>query len=81
MKFQLLINGEIVKNKVFFIALKPSAVVFILLINVKMPTIVGTLTFMSWINFMLSYVEFEKSYNFRLCDQKERSGLVVECLT
>ena len=34
-----------------FIALKLSDVVFILLINVKMPTIVGILTFMSRINF------------------------------
>ena len=34
---------------------------FILLINVKMPTIVGILTFMSRINFMLSSVEHEKS--------------------
>ena len=31
-----------------------SSVVFILLINVKMPTIVGILTFMSRINFVLS---------------------------
>ena len=31
-----------------------SDVVFILLINVKMPTIVGILAFMSMINFMLS---------------------------
>ena len=36
--------------------------VFILLINVKMPTIVGILTFMSWIKFMLSCVEHEKSF-------------------
>ena len=35
---------------------------FILLINVKMPTIVGILTFMSRINFMLSWVENEKSF-------------------
>ena len=33
---------------------KLSDVVFILLINVKMPTIVGILTFMSRINFVLS---------------------------
>ena len=33
-----------------------------MLINVKMPTIVGILTFMSMINFMLSSVEHEKSY-------------------
>ena len=30
--------------------------------NVKMPTIVGILTFMSWISFMLSWVEYEKSF-------------------
>ena len=32
-----------------------------MLINVKMPTIVGILTFMSWINFVLSWVEHGKS--------------------
>ena len=37
-----------------FLVLKLSDVVFILLINVKMPTIVGILTFISRINFMLS---------------------------
>ena len=35
---------------------------FLLLINVKMPTIVGILTFMSRKNFMLSWVEHEKSF-------------------
>ena len=35
---------------------------FILLINVKIPTIVGILTFMSMINCMLSRVEHEKSF-------------------
>ena len=39
-----------------------SDVVFIMLINVKMPTIVGILTFMSRINFMLSWVEHEKGF-------------------
>ena len=38
-----------------------SDVVFILLINVKMPTIVDILTFMSTINFVLSGIEHEKS--------------------
>ena len=33
-----------------------------MLINVKMPTIVGILTFMSRINFMLSWNEHEKSF-------------------
>ena len=32
-----------------------------MLINVKMPTIVAILTLMSWISFMLSWVEYEKS--------------------
>ena len=44
-----------------FLALSLSDVVFIMLINVKMPTIVGILTFMSRINFVLSRVEHEKS--------------------
>ena len=35
---------------------------FVLLINVKMPTIVGILTFMSRINFMLGWAESEKSF-------------------
>ena len=33
-----------------------------MLINVKMPKIVGILTFMSWISFMLSWVEYEKRF-------------------
>ena len=33
-----------------------------MLINVKMPTIVGILTFMSRVNFVLSLVEHEKSF-------------------
>ena len=44
-----------------FLALSLSYVVFILLINVKMPTIVGILTFKSRINFVLSWVEHGKS--------------------
>ena len=45
-----------------FLALSLSDVVFIMLINVKMPTIVGILAFMSRINFLLSWVEHEKSF-------------------
>ena len=37
-----------------FLALSLSDDVFIMLMNVKMPTIVGILTFMSRINFVLS---------------------------
>ena len=44
-------KGELVKKS---LALKLSDVVLILLIDVKMPTIVGILTFMSGIVFMLS---------------------------
>ena len=49
-KFQLLIKLKYWQR----IALSLSDVVFIMLIHVKMPTIVGILTFMSRINFMLS---------------------------
>ena len=45
MKFQLLIKTEMLKNSVFLLSNK--GVVFILLINVKMPTVVGILIFMS----------------------------------
>ena len=48
------------KNNNYFFQL--SDVVFIMLIKVKMPTIVGILTFMSMVNFMLSPVEHEKFY-------------------
>ena len=51
-KFQLLIKKRL-KIKNFFFLLNED-VVFILLINVKTPTIVGVLTYMSRINFMLS---------------------------
>ena len=61
MKFQLLMKTKLLKNKTF-LAFKLSDVVYIMLINVKMPTIVGILTFMSMINFMLSWVEHEKSF-------------------
>ena len=45
-----------------FLALSLSDFVFIVLINVKMPTIVGILTFKSRINFVLSWVEHEKKF-------------------
>ena len=45
-----------------FLALCLSDVVIIMLRNVKMPTIVGILTFMNRINFMLSSVEYGKSF-------------------
>ena len=45
-----------------FLALSLSDVVYIMLIHVKMSTIVGILTFMSRINFVLSWVSIEKSF-------------------
>ena len=45
-----------------FLALSLSDVVFIMLINVQMPTIVGIFTFMSRIIFVLSWVEHETSF-------------------
>ena len=53
MKFQLLIKTKILINKEV-LALSLPAVVFIMLINVKIPTLVGILTFISRINFVLS---------------------------
>ena len=50
MKFHLLIKTKILKK--IFLAFKLSDIVLLLLINVKMPTLVGILTFMSKINFM-----------------------------
>ena len=54
-KFELLIKTKYMyrQTKKFF-ALSLSDGVFIELINVKMPTMVGILTFMSRINFLLS---------------------------
>ena len=53
MNFQLLIKLKHRQIKKF-LALGFSGVVFIVLINVKMPTIVGILTFMGKIHFVLS---------------------------
>ena len=38
--------------------------IFFLLINVKMPTIVGVLTFMSWKNSIIGLFEHEKKAEF-----------------
>ena len=56
MKIQLLIKIKMLKIKRYscFTLASLSDVEFILLISVKMPTIVGILTFMSRISFMLS---------------------------
>ena len=52
MKFQPLMKTKMLKN-IYFLAFKLSNTAFILLINVKMPIIVGILTFMSMMNFIL----------------------------
>ena len=52
-KFQLLTKTKKRKGKKF-LAFSFSGLVIIMLINVKMPIIVGILTFMSRMNFMLS---------------------------
>ena len=57
-KFQLLIKSKMLKNDTF-LAFKLSDVVFIMFINVKMPTVVGILTSMSMIIFILSWVNQE----------------------
>ena len=54
-KFKLLIKQKYRQMKKF-LASSLSDVVFIMLIIVKMPTIVGILTFMSRINFLISTV-------------------------
>ena len=46
--------ANILKKKRFFSCLKHSDAIFILLINVKMPTTIGILSFMSRINFLFS---------------------------
>ena len=53
------LGNYIFRKTKIFLTLKLLDVVFILLINVKMPTIVGILTFMSRINFMLKSFEHE----------------------
>ena len=53
MKFQLPIKRKLEKNKYFYCFI-PSDAVFLPLINVQMPTVVGILTFKSRIIFMLS---------------------------
>ena len=60
MTFQMLIKTELLKISLF--CFKHSDVVFILLINVKMSTIVCILAFMGRINSMLNRVEDETAF-------------------
>ena len=56
MKCQLLKKLKCRNDKIIFLD-----AIFIMLINVKIPIIVGILTFMRMINFILSWVEYEDS--------------------
>ena len=76
-KFQLLIKTKKKKKAKKFLALSVSDVVFILLIKVKMPTIVGILTFMSRINLVLSRVECEKSF---ITSGPELLSISIQCV-
>ena len=62
MKFLLLIKGKMVKKK-HFLAQQLSDAVFILLINFKMPTIVGILIFMSRIDSCSAELSMKKVCN------------------
>ena len=53
MRFQLLTKTKMLKI-INFLGFKLSDVVFSMLVNVKMPTTVGIITFMSMIDFILS---------------------------
>ena len=57
----LKIKTKMLQKIIFFFYFR-RYVVFIMLINVKMPTYVGILTFMSMINLILGRVEHEKSF-------------------
>ena len=50
-------ESKIAKKRKTFLAFKLFNVVFITLINVKIPTLVDILTFISMMNFMLIWVE------------------------
>ena len=65
----------------FFYAKFNSDVVFIMLINVKKPTIVDILTFMSRINFVLSWVEHKTFYNLEAWLSLIRLLLMVDITT
>ena len=54
------LNTDTFKKK--FLDFSLSDVVFIMFINVKMPTSVDILTFVSNINFTLSFDEYEKKF-------------------
>ena len=77
----MLISIKLSSNSAFLGSDKPRMLCFPL-INVKMPTTVGILTFMSRKNFMLSSVEHEKSFTISGPDHSNaclRSTLIKVC--
>ena len=64
---------KVLKNS--FLSFKLSDSLLIMLINVKMPTIVGILTSMSMANFMLSCIEHEISFITSVPGQTQSSLL------
>ena len=60
MKFKLGIESEMLKK----LLLQNSYFVFLLLINVKMPTTVGIIAYMSMINFTIGILAFMSRINF-----------------
>ena len=58
----MLVSMKISRNLAFFSDSDKPRMLFFLLINVKMPTIVGILSFLSTKNFMLNRVEHEISF-------------------
>ena len=62
MRFHILIKTKTLNNDISCFKTKLLGVVFILLINVKMPIVVGILTFMSRINIIFRWVEHENSF-------------------
>ena len=70
-----------IKKFSFFSGSDKPRMLFFMLINVKMPTVVGILTFMSRINFMLSGVEHGKSFITSGDDRPTRLELACDCNT
>ena len=66
MKFRLSINVEIVKISGKFKFNTQHLIIYPVLINVKMPTVVGILTFMSRINLIVGILTFMSRINFSL---------------
>ena len=75
--FQQLITTKMLKKFLKNLAVKLPDIVFIMLIIVKMPTMVGILKFISIINFMLSLVEHEKSFITSGSGRKAPRGLYI----